>query len=126
MGDLLMGHGAFHPYQAHTSHPASGYPTGDSAACPIAPTPFVGERLSDEAREAAILMAGKLVERHMADHAKYLSDYDITNCFADKGAADGARLKAEEAARLMAELIKGRSAEVTAQFAREAAEGSVA
>jgi len=76
-------------------------------------------RLTDEAREAAIKLTGKAVERHMANHKKALLDYDITNCLADKGLADRYRLMAEEAARLMALLIKGRSSEAASRMEQE-------
>ena len=65
--------------------------------------------LTDEEREAAIVLAGKSVEHHMAEHKKALYDYDVTNSLLDKADADRHRLMAEEAARCMADLIKGRN-----------------
>jgi hypothetical protein len=75
--------------------------------------------LTDEAREEAIKRAGEAVERHMAKRAVALLEFDITNNFADKGDADRHRLMAEEAARLMADLIRGRSPEYVAKIERE-------
>jgi hypothetical protein len=75
--------------------------------------------LSDPQREAAILCAGKAIERHMASCQRALLDYDISNNLLDKADADRYRLMAEEAARLMSELIKGRSAEQVAALERD-------
>jgi len=65
--------------------------------------------LTEESREAAILCAGKAIERHMASCQRALLDFDISNNLLDKADADRYRLMAEEAKRLMSELIKGRS-----------------
>jgi hypothetical protein len=75
--------------------------------------------LSDESREAAILCAGKAIERHMQANQRALLDFDISNNLLDKADADRYRLMAEEAARLMSELIKGRSAEQVAALERD-------
>jgi len=75
--------------------------------------------LTEESREAAILCAGKAIERHMASHTKALYEYDVTNNLLDKADADRYRLMAEEAQRLMSDLIKGRSAEVIARLEQE-------
>lgn len=96
----------------------------DSAADSVKRQPSgidgVGEvRLSDSEREAAIVTAGRLIEKYMAQRAKALFDWDVTGNFLDKADADSSRLKAEEAARLMAELIKGRSPEVVARMEAE-------
>jgi hypothetical protein len=66
-----------------------------------------GIPLTDEQREAAIKLAGKAVERHMAR-------YEQTHCFGDYGLADRARLSMEA-------LKAGRSPEAKAR-----AEGSIA
>jgi len=78
-----------------------------------------GVALSDEQREAAILCAGKAIERHMQAHQRALYDYDLTNNLLDKADADRYRLMAEEAQRHMTALIKGRSAEVVARLEQE-------
>lgn len=61
--------------------------------------------LTDEAREQAIVRAGKAVEKHMAT-------WERDHCFAARGDAD-------RALRLMEQLIAGRSAEMVARLARE-------
>jgi hypothetical protein len=103
--------------------PASASHEEGSAACRNWATPTGGEeRLSNAEREAAIKQCAREIEQCMADRQKYLRDYDVTNCFGDKGLADGARLKAQEAAGRMAALIRGRSAAVIAQMEAEQAE----
>jgi hypothetical protein len=62
-------------------------------------------RLSDSAREAAIELAKKALERHY-------STWEKTGCFSAKGMADRARLSMEA-------LIRGRSAEYVAELERE-------
>jgi len=75
--------------------------------------------LTEEAREQAILCAGKAIERHMQACQRALLDYDMTNNLLDKADADRYRLMAEEAARLMSELIKGRSPEMVRRLEEE-------
>jgi hypothetical protein len=79
----------------------------------------VSPGISDAEREAAILCAGKAIERHMASCQRALLDYDISNNLLDKADADRYRLMAEEAQRHMTALIKGRSAEVIARLEQE-------
>ena len=67
--------------------------------------PHVGDAAQDLQREVAILLAGRDIETAMARYAE-------SGCFADRGAADAARLRMEE-------LIRGRSASVVAQLERE-------
>ena len=59
----------------------------------------------DLQREVAILLAGRDIETAMARYAE-------SGCFADRGAADAARLRMEE-------LIRGRSPAVVARLERE-------
>jgi len=66
------------------------------------------QALTDEAREVAIVFAGKAIERYMAT-------WQAEGCFAAKGDADRAR-------RLMELLIAGRSPEQVARMAAAQAE----
>lgn len=122
------------PIPSDTLAPASqanslscNLPEGEPVKPLTQPRHGVGESrlslgLTDDEREAEILCAGRAVERHMADNAKFLRDYDISNNLADKGEADRCRLMAEEAARLMAALIKGRSPAKVAQMLADQAQ----
>lgn len=65
----------------------------------------VPHKLTDEQREAAILKAGELIQ-------KYMAQYEETGCFA-------AHADAERALRLQTLLIKGRSLEVVLRLERE-------
>ena len=67
--------------------------------------------LSDEAREIAIVRAGKLVEFFMGEHDAARRRYAASSHLADKGDADGALLNAQQAQSLMLKLIRGRSPE---------------
>lgn len=107
--------------ETNSPHCADSQANGESdgspeqrRTCRVINTP-----LTDEGREEAIVLAGELVNKYMAKRAMHLLEYDITNSLLDKADADSSRLKAEEAARLMAELIKGRSAEVVARLEKE-------
>jgi hypothetical protein len=96
-----------------TSRPTATW-RSDSRAPDVAPPQaqeFVGEcrssrvGMSDAEREAAIVQAGKAIERHMAE-------YERTGCFGARGDADRSR-------RLMELLIRGRSPEYVAKLERE-------
>lgn len=97
-------------------------PVGSSAGVGSHLANGVGQRLyviSDEEREAAILRAGKSLERHMALREAALLEYDVTGDFAAKGLADRHRIFADYAQRIQADLIRGRSQEQIQKMERE-------
>jgi cellobiose-specific phosphotransferase system component IIA len=73
------------------------------------PTPWVGQPLTEQGRELAIIRAGQAIERHMTAFQALEQVHNLTGCFADIGEADRQHRMAHEAQRLMVELIKGRS-----------------
>lgn len=74
-----------------------------------APTGDVGQRLTDEQRELAIIRAGQAIERHMSAYQALEQVHNLTGCFADMGEADRQLRMAHQAKDLMGALIRGRS-----------------
>lgn len=91
-----------------TTTPIRTVPRPSLGAGECAPQQNVGavpHSMSDDEREAAIKLAGEMVERHMDRYAE-------SGCFSDRGNADRARLAMEA-------LIRGRSAAQVAKLEAE-------
>lgn len=98
-----------------SSQDASG--RNRSGPADVGPVLHLGS--GDEAREVAIIRAGKLAEFFMIERAAALSRHEADGCFAAMGDADAALHRAHDARRLMEALILGRRPEYVALLDRD-------